>query len=92
MFSAIEGGLRLVHLLGVLYEIKDNAFPGDHTSPYICAFACDQESASNPSCQISMEFGVLYKISSSKHEFRENRLRNGHTLHEDIIKFISYFP
>jgi hypothetical protein len=89
MFSAIEVGQRLVHLLGVLYKIKENAFSGDHVGPHFCAFVSDLESATSHFCQVSMEFGVLYKILSSKHGFRENRLRNGHTLHEDKIKFIS---
>jgi len=92
MYSAIEVGQGLVHLLGVLYEIKEKAFPGEHVGPSISAFMCELESASNLFCQISMEFGVLYKILSSKHGFRENRLRNCDTLHEGITKFISYFP
>jgi len=91
MCSAMEVGQRLVHLLGVLYEIKENACSGDHVGPSICAFICDLEST-NPFCQIYMEFGVLYKMLSSKHGFRENRLRNWRTLHEVITKFISYFP
>ena len=69
MCSAIEVGQRLVHLLGVLYEIKENAFSGDHVGPSICAFICDLESATNPICQISIEFGILYKILSSKRGF-----------------------
>jgi len=38
MCSAIEVIQRLVPLLGVLYEIKEDAFSGDHVGPYICAF------------------------------------------------------
>jgi hypothetical protein len=92
MYSATEVGQRLVHFLCVLYEIKENAFSGDHVGLSLCAFVCDLESATNPICQISIEFGVIYKLLSSKHVFRENRLRNGHIFHEDITKFISYFP
>lgn len=67
MYSAVEVGQHLVHLLGVHYEIKEKAFSGDRVGPSICAFVCDLESATNNFCQRSVEFGVLYKIFSRNH-------------------------
>lgn len=99
--SIVHWFLSLNVVLGLLYEVKEysglirekkyNALCGNHVHQSVRLYVCLWSSMSEHTvCRIWMKFGiaVLYKTSSSKREFRENRLSDSHTLRKGENEFL----